>query len=602
MPDRRVPNNLDPYLYFSFHMDREADGDEDVGAEAMLPFLVRVYDPGWRPADPIAHFVVDGRLGVVLTARGDRRSVERLLDDPGVHSVEASRPLGPAALECDFSVPDVRASKVHAVPLLETGERSIVAIVDDGVDVLHEAFLDATGTKTRIRCVWDQTDRSGSPPKGWTYGTLYIRKDIDRCIAGAALPPGSKLAEYHRKGGADGAHGTLVASVAAGRRAGTGPPFDFAGGVAPQAEIIVVVPNLEVVKGDKQRMGYSKSHLDALVFIDQEAGAEPVVVNVSMGMNTGGHDGAASVEVGYDEFTNGGLKPGRAVVKSAGNQAGRSGHAVLHMHSLGTDSFQWDSGYAARDEDLVELWFRACDEHEFRLHPPKGSPTPWASRAAPLASHVFGHTPNKAEMAFQRYCADNGDGRLLVRISREHASGIEVGPWRLEVKSGAVVHDGRIDAWLERRERGATNFTKHVVDACTVTVPGTARTVISVGAAERGWHALPESSRGPTRDGRPKPTLVAPGRSIHAAAKGRGTAADAQSGTSMAAPHTAGAVALLFSRRAAQCARDPSLRQWNVAQIQKAISHMCQGFNGAWSVDTGYGYLDVEAFLDTFDR
>ena len=112
--------------------------------------------------------------------------------------------------------------------------------------------------------------------------------------------------------------------------------------------------------------------------------------------------------------------------------------------------------------------------------------------------------------------------------------------------------------------------------------------------------AMSDSSWGPCRDGRPKPTVTAPGSSISAAGKGTGTATDSRSGTSMAAPHVAGAVALLFSRRADQCAKNPSLRQWNAAQVEKALAHMSQSFTGTWNVDTGYGHLDAEAFLLTF--
>src|SRR5690606_33292358 len=79
-------------------------------------------------------------------------------------------------------------------------------------------------------------------------------------------------------------------------------------------------------------------------------------------------------------------------------------------------------------------------------------------------------------------------------------------------------------------------------------------------AAEPGRPAAYFSSEGPTRDGRQKPDLSAPGRSVRAArSKGlrrrypdnerwRTAGTVAMDGTSMAAPHVAGAIALYLQR------------------------------------------------------
>ena len=172
----------------------------------------------------------------------------------------------------------------------------------------------------------------------------------------------------------------------------------------------------------------------------------------------------------------------------------------------------------------------------------------------------------------------------------------------LEMVSEEVKSTGEIQAWIECDPYRLMYFVNHISEEMTVSIPGTAHTVICVGsiAPSTPFRVAPYSAFGPTRDGREKPELTAPGEHILAAQGHTLTGTVPKRGTSQAAPHVSGAIALLFSSWEKYRANIPNTEQLNAAQIRAAISQMTQNYNGNWYQGMGFGSLDVEALLKAF--
>ncbi|GHF53452.1 S8 family serine peptidase [Streptomyces sp. NRRL_ISP-5395] len=126
----------------------------------------------------------------------------------------------------------------------------------------------------------------------------------------------------------------------------------------------------------------------------------------------------------------------------------------------------------------------------------------------------------------------------------------------------------------------------------TVSSPGCAPGVLTVGAVDRDDSTANFSSRGPAIVSHTlKPEIAAPGVAISAAAAGgRGSQAyRSMSGTSMATPHVAGAAAVVKQRHP----------EWTAQQIKAALVSSAHSAVPGDVRETGGGRLDVDRAIRT---
>jgi endonuclease G len=292
-------------------------------------------------------------------------------------------------------------------------------------------------------------------------------------------------------------------------------------------------------------------------------------------------------------MTSQGTMPGACIVKSAGNEQVAGSQATLEIPQNTPDEIIWNSRAINRPSDVIDIWFNSMDRFTFQVFQPLDlgvAATDELSIENRLIDNVLPNG-NRVRLPYDPLNTQNGDARVTVQIFPGNADAIKGGDWRLlvhateQVPTGGVLH-----AWIERNELRPIKFKDAQSGTGRITIPGTARSIITVGAVQNNdtlqrWKS---SSRGPTRDGRNKPDLSAPGASVSSAIANSLTQSGTQSGTSYAAPHVTGAVALLLSYRARL-----NLAPLNALQIQTVLTQNCRGFEGNWNRILGYGVLNI---------
>jgi subtilisin family serine protease len=478
----------------------------------------------------------------------------------------------------------------------------IVVIYDTGIDWTHLDFRDPVDTtKSRILSIWDQTltpINSETTPNGFSYGVEYSKQQIENEIDGT--PTG-----FVRERDVNG-HGSHVAGIATGNGISY---FKKYVGMAPEADIIVI-------KGGDNSFGEAKM-IDGLTYAGNRAMelGKPVVLNWSIGGQTGPHNGNRTYEQAVNSFVS---SPGKVVVISAGNDGDKNIHLSGSVAPGNTTSITMNvptyiaTSGTENDKFQIDVWFNS----PVGVNAKVTSPTNLTLEVSP---NNAGTAANEADGTVDLYNFPSpltGGGTIVQLTVRDKGVNVpKSGSWTLTFSN--VTASTSFEAWLSSWTVGSQSVSLVGGNTQkTVGMPATAEGAITVASyiTKNGWPSFNGinyvysgtvtvgtrssfSAIGPTGDGRQKPDIGAPGQGISSslsAAVGLSDTAyihpgkkdQLMQGTSQAAPHVTGAAALLL-----QVSPGLTAEQVKGLLTSTAVSDAATG--SVPNTLYGYGKLDI---------
>ena len=410
-----------------------------------------------------------------------------------------------------------------------TGRGVLIGLVDSGVDYRHPAFLTADG-KSRILRLWDQSI-PGNPPEGYATGTEYTNEEINEALS-LSVQEGRRLVPSEDGSG----HGTAVLGVAAGSDFSRGAVNR---GVAYESDLLVVkmgIPRQDSFPRTTELM----QGVDYLVRQAIRLG-RPIALNLSFGNNYGSHRGDSLLETYLDNVSG----MGKNVICVG---MGNNGNDALHTGGkLSPGEIQEiELGVGAFEPTLnVQLWKNYEDEMEIYLEHPAGE------RVGPLFETLGAQRWQAGNTELLIYYGKPAPYHVTQEIyvdflpQDEKTPYVDSGVWKI-ILAARNIKNGEYFLWLPggKTLNPGTAFYLPRPQG-TLTIPATARRVISVGAYDARQNTYADfSGRGCRALPYPKPDLAAPGVDIYAPRPGGGYAAF--TGTSFSTPFVTGAAALLM--------------------------------------------------------
>jgi len=576
--------------------------------------------------------VVNSKFNTIWSIQVPSEKLWMLAETPGIVYAEISSRANAARFKNDIerqvsSVDKVQNGQQNGLPLNYSGKNVVVGIVDIGFQCNNPTFYTSDGSRTRIKRLWLQNDPSGSPPNGFSYG----REISDTTLIQLANDM-------------DGTHATHVAGIAAGSGYST-PGLQYRG-MAPAADLVFVS-----IKYSNDTIGGSAlgdyvvanpTILDAYRYIFDYAASvgKPAVINLSWGMHTGPHDGSSL----FDQATEMLVGKGKILVGANGNEGDNAMHwnHQFNADTVGTIMIENGRQYRSRESVYSDFWGSANSSFSIQIQMIDTNKqvivqTPFISSKSNKVN-VFNFTADSSVFKIVLACDQKNpnNNKPNITVKADHQNQRKYAIVAKITSDSSLVHgwnSGAVKEWTSGSFQNKLNqidFSSTYIAGNTDYTAGenggTSKSVISVGAyAARSaylnikgkWindsnYVTPGniakfSSKGPTVDGRVKPDITAPGFDIPSSINNKqvdGWMPDktllktafrndsnywtAFNGTSMAAPHVTGIVALLLQA-------NPNL---NAAQMRDILTTTATSDQYTGTVPNNtYGYGKVNAYL-----
>jgi subtilisin family serine protease len=459
--------------------------------------------------------------GDISTVMIPLSSVKNFADHAAIKRIEAytphTKPLN------DTMLIQTNTGLVHSgtspLPQGYDGSGVVVGIIDTGIDFTHPDFQDSLGN-SRIDFLWDQTlPADTNTPLPYGYGQEWNNIQID-----------SGLAAAHNDLNYSG-HGTHVSGIAVGNGLATGTHK----GVAPEADIVFVAMDF----------GSSSSTLitDAVNYIYSKAQAmgKPCVINASLGDYFGSHDGQdLQAQMISNMMT---TQTGRAFVAAAGN----AGNFPYHLEYTVTSDTNLTYLAHTGQPMYIQMWADTADFNNVQFSIGADQMSPYSRRGNLPFSNISNHLGIIQEDTL--YNGTNQIGRVLSYgdiINGTYSMEFIIYPdstsynWRVmttgngkfdawsfdfytgPLPSAAVMPDVVYYVFQDNSKTTVSSFTclDNVVAVANYTNRKTYidyNNTVCVNTATNPGFRHATSSIGPTRDGRIKPDIAAPGDNTLAA-------------------------------------------------------------------------------------
>lgn len=535
--------------------------------------IVRYHGDLSRIRDELNAQVIELTSGyAIITLAED--AIPALSDAPEIEFIEKPKRVSFAVSE-GIPASCIRYSSISRPPQGLYGNGVIIAVIDSGIDFTHPDFRNEDGS-TRLLALWDQTippTNGFGPPKGYEYGTLYTKEDLDTALS---LPTPEearqRIPSFDRSG-----HGTHVAGIAAGNGRASGGIYT---GVAPESSLLIV----KLGESLGNSFPRTTNLMTALNFCLEAALAlsMPIAINLSFGNNYGSHSGRSLLE----SFINTVAGQWKNVICIG---SGNEGSAGIHTSGILTEETSLEFAVSPFETSLnLQLWKRYTDQFNVVLVSPNGSSA--GTRNASPGSNEFLLEGSRILFFYGEPLPYNGLQEIYIEwIPLGENSYITSGIWKLLLIPERIV-EGNYDLWLPGTRSSETTRFLRPIETTTLTIPSTAARAITVGAYNSATDSYAYfSGRGFTLyDQWVKPDLVAPGVNITSCAPGGGYVS--RTGTSMSTPFVSGSAAIMMEWGILK-GNDPYLYGEKLKAYLQRGARQLPGFREHPNPEAGYGAL-----------